>query len=70
MTVESKEPIKKGRPVKDKAKDQQIFLRLESDILQQLDNIVDQEREKTGFNISRSDLVRKAIVDMIKDYSI
>jgi len=70
MTVESKETVKKGRPTKDKAKDGQIFIRLESDLLLQLDNIVNQEREKTGFNISRSDLVRKAIVDMIKDYSI
>jgi metal-responsive CopG/Arc/MetJ family transcriptional regulator len=70
MTIESKETVKKGRPVKDKSKDGQIFLRLESDLLLQLDNIVNLERDKTGFNISRSDIVRKAIIDLIKHYSI
>jgi metal-responsive CopG/Arc/MetJ family transcriptional regulator len=70
MTIESKEVVKKGRPVKDKSKDGQIFLRLESDLLLQLDHVVNLERDKTGFNISRSDIVRKAIIDLIKHYSI
>lgn len=69
MTVESKE-VKKGRPVKDKAKDNQIFLRLDSDLLLQLDNIVQAEKIKTGYNISRSDIIRKAILQAVKDYSI
>jgi hypothetical protein len=70
MTIENKEVVKKGRPVKDKSKDGHIFLRLESDLLLQLDHVVNLEREKTGFNIYRSDIVRKAIIDLIKHYSI
>jgi len=70
MSIDSKEQAKKGRPVVGNSKDKQIFLRLGSDELNNLDAIVDQERVNTGYNVSRSDIVRKAIIDLIKQYSI
>ena len=69
MTVDQ-EPIKKGRPTKDKSKDGQVIVRMDQDILNRLDDVVQAEKEKTGYNITRSDFIRKAIDKAIKDYSI
>lgn len=69
MTIDQ-EPVRKGRPTKDKTKDAQIIIRLDSDLLLQLDDIVQAEKDRTGYNITRSDFIRKAIINEIKNYSI
>ena len=55
----------RGRPKGDKPKTDNLIVRSDSDLLSRLDKIVAREREQTGYNISRSDIVRRALVEFI-----
>ena len=43
--------------------------RVEDSIIQELDRIADAERVKTGYKIDRSDIARKAFVELIDRYN-
>lgn len=56
----------RGRPKGDKSKTDNLIVRADSELLSKLDKIVIREREQTGYNISRSDIVRRALVEFIE----
>ena len=57
----------RGRPKGDSSsKGNNLIIRVDNDMLIELDKIVEVERQATGYNISRSDIVRKAITDFIQ----
>ena len=70
MTIERKEPVKRGRPSTGTNKEAQVIVRLDQELLNNLDTMVDQVRKETGYNVTRSDIIRKAILQAVKDYSI
>ena len=55
----------RGRPKGDKSKTDNLIVRADPELLNRLDKIVVREREQTGYNISRSDIVRRALVEFI-----
>ena len=57
----------KGRPAKEK-KTQLISIRLDPDILTDLDEIVAEESKRTGDNLDRSRAIRRALVEIIHRY--
>lgn len=60
---------KKGRPEKEEGTQGKTYgFRLTDDIINDIDSMADDMTKKTGFNIDRSNLVRKAIVDLIYRY--
>jgi len=59
---------KKGRPKTDKAKAENLIIRVDSVMVEDLDIIVNKEIELTGYNLSRSDIVRKALSEYIQKH--
>jgi metal-responsive CopG/Arc/MetJ family transcriptional regulator len=57
-----------GRPAREGGAIKPYAVRIEDEIINRLDEIVDIERAKTGFKIERSDLVRKALTEFIQKY--
>ena len=55
----------RGRPKGESSKTDNLIVRADSELLNRLDKIVTREREQTGYNISRSDIVRRALVEFI-----
>ena len=53
----------KAKPTK-----QQYNVRLEPGLAEELDKIASQESEKTGYKISRAELINKIMKDFIRDY--
>jgi metal-responsive CopG/Arc/MetJ family transcriptional regulator len=45
-----------------------LTVRIDTDILNMIDQICIEETEKTGFDIDRSDIMRKALTDYIKQH--
>ena len=54
----------KGRPPEEK-KTQLISIRLGPDILTDLDEIAAEESKRTGYNLDRSQAIRRALVEFI-----
>lgn len=42
--------------------------RLDENIIQEIDRIAVRETKRTGYKLDRSQIVRKALVDLIEDY--
>lgn len=49
-------------------KSEQINVRLELKLQKELQKIADIESKKTGYNITKSGLIRKIISDFVKNY--
>jgi len=58
----------KGRPTKGSEKLKAYSLRIDESMTSELDRIAAAEREKTGYNIDRSDIIRRALKDFIDQY--
>ena len=56
----------RGRPKGESSKTDNLIVRADPELLIRLDKIVAMEREKTGYNISRSDIVRRALGEFIE----
>lgn len=63
-----KEIKKKGRPAKEETAGQTIGIRLTADIISQIDEITEQESNKTGYRLDRVNIIRRAITDFIQRY--
>lgn len=50
-------------------KDTQIAIRVESEVVGKIDNEAISMRKKTGFNVTRADIVRKAIDEYFENKS-
>lgn len=48
-----------GRPAT--GSDKPISIRIDGDTVDKLDKIAEKEREKTGYKIDRSDIIRRAV---------
>ena len=57
--------MKRGRPEKDN-KTQLISIRLDPEILKDLDEIAENESKKTGYNLDRSQAIRRALIEFIQ----
>jgi metal-responsive CopG/Arc/MetJ family transcriptional regulator len=60
----------KGRPKKNSKEDTPVLVRLEYSIIDQLDLLSNQETVRTKYNITRSDIIRRAIVEYLENNSI
>ena len=59
----------KGRPANEEGTQGKTYgFRLTDDIIHDVDSIARELTDSTGFNIDRTNLVRKAIVDFIRRY--
>ena len=59
---------KSGRPESKDGALKAYPIRIEDDIIKELDNIAETESEKTGYKLTRSHMIRKALLDFIKRY--
>ena len=55
----------RGRPARPGGADKPYTVRLSDDIINKLDAIAAAERERTGYSVERSDIIRRAIIDLI-----
>ena len=54
----------------EKTKDKvSIGFRIDSDIVNKIDSICTEETKKTGYDIDRSDIMRKALLEFIDKYN-
>ena len=56
---------KRGRPGKPGGADKSYTVRLPESIIDKLDRIAAEERDKTGYSVERSDIIRRALIDFI-----
>ena len=56
---------KRGRPAKQGGSMQGFPVRLDADIITRLDRIAERESRR-GYNITRSDIVRRAIIEFLE----
>ncbi len=59
---------KMGRPTKGAEKLKAYSLRIDTTMTDRLDQIAEREREKTGYNVDRSDIIRRALTEFIQRY--
>ena len=48
----------------------QFNIRIESEIREKLKKIAEAEREKTGYKVSLSDVIRRALLEFIENYKM
>ena len=58
----------KGRPTKGKEKLKAYSLRIDDTMTSTLDKIAQVEKDKTGYNVDRSDIIRRALIEFIQRY--
>jgi predicted transcriptional regulator len=56
---------KRGRPTKQGGSMQGFPVRLDQDIITRLDAVAERESQR-GYNITRSDIVRRAIIELLE----
>ncbi len=57
-----------GRPLQENSKRDNLIIRVDTELLDRLDTVITRERNKTGYAISRSDIVRRAIIEFLERY--
>lgn len=57
-----------GRPPREGGAIKAYPIRIEDTIINRLDEIAADEKKKTGYNINRSDIVRRALFEFIQRY--
>jgi len=58
----------RGRPPREGGAIKAYSIRIDETITKRLDEIAATEREKTGYNIDRSDIIRRAIIEFLERY--
>ncbi|PKL19578.1 MAG: hypothetical protein CVV49_00645 [Spirochaetae bacterium HGW-Spirochaetae-5] len=59
---------KKGRPHKEGGAVKAYSIRIDESLTKRLDEIAAEEREKTGYNVDRSAIIRRACIEFIQRY--
>ncbi len=57
-----------GRPPREGGAIKAYPIRIEDEIIDKLDKIADIEKKKTGYNLNRSDIIRRALSEFIQRY--
>ena len=59
---------KRGRPEKEEKAGETVGTRFNPDIISRLDQVVIRESQKTGYELSRVNIIRKAVVEFLDRY--
>lgn len=64
MTV--KDIRRKGRPEKGETAGETIGVRLTAEVIADLDRVAGEESKKTGFDLSRANIIRQAVKEYLE----